>query len=64
MKNLKIANNKLSREEQKSINGGIGAVHCHDRYIAEDFGNRCAVPSGFGGVLYGTIQNGKCCTTR
>lgn len=61
MKKLaKFKSQSIAKNDQKNILGGRFVTTCYDLYFS-DGQNRCAVPSPTGEILYGTIQNGKCC---
>ncbi len=57
---------KLSKDTQKNINGGVSNLSscptgCFDLFLQDVLGRFCAVPASSGGVCFGQIVNDKCC---
>lgn len=61
LKNLKNLNGikKLSKTEQNAVNGGQSSGRF---FCANDCseGDQCAFPDGSGGIVFGTVRNGRC----
>lgn len=61
LKNIKnvIGIKKLSKIEQNAISGGLSSGRF---FCANDCseGDRCAYPDGSGGIVFGTVHNGRC----